>query len=145
MIDKLKNKPNNELLFRVIKIADIAYIISLYFIFGYFIGYYINLFFEKLYGKDLDKKNYYTIILEIASQFLCVGIISYIGRNIIQLFPSPFDTIGGFKHSSVKELVSGSFLTIFLLMFQFTIQDKLNHIQYKYNKINYKIKNYLIL
>ena len=121
--------PKNELLFRIIKIIDIAYIAILYFIVGYFLGYYIDEFFVFIYGTEFQKKSKYVLILEILSQVISIGIISYIGRNLVELIPFPLDGVNGFIHQRVRELKSGAFLTVFIVMFQYSMQDKLIYLK----------------
>jgi hypothetical protein len=119
----------NQALFRTVKILDISYIAVIYFILAYFVGGIINDGFEKLYGRDYSSKSINVLLLEVLSQIICIGITTYIGRNLVEYIPSPLDGIGGFIHGRVKELTSGSFLNIFLVMFQYSMQDKLFYIR----------------
>jgi len=121
--------PSNEILFRIIKIIDIAYIAILYFVFAYFPGYYLNSFFEYVYGTNYATKSNNELIGEVLVQVICISIISYIGRNVVQMVPFPLDGINGFVHSRVKELASGAFFTVFIIMFQYSMQDKLVYIK----------------
>ena len=121
--------PSNEILFRIIKIIDIAYIAILYFVFDYFPGYYLNSFFEYAYGTNYATKSNNELIGEVLVQVICISIISYIGRNVVQMVPFPLDGINGFVHSRVKELASGAFFTVFIIMFQYSMQDKLVYIK----------------
>ena len=131
--------PQNELLFRVIKIIDIAYITILFFIFAYILGGYINLFFVYIYGTDYEKKSNFVLTLEILSQVIFIGIVCYIGRNLIEHIPFPLDGINGFVHKQVKELGSGAFIIVFLVMFQYDMQDKIvfikNRVKAEKNKL----------
>ena len=118
-----------EILFRFIKIIDIAYIAILFFIVAYIFGPYLDDIFTYIYGTDFSRKTNTVLFLEILSQIICIGIISYIGRNIVEYIPFPLDGINGFVHSKVKELSSGTFFNVFFIIFQYSMQDKLMFIK----------------
>jgi hypothetical protein len=118
-----------DAIFRVIKISDIAFITVCYFIVGYNMGFYIDTFFTNLYGTEYNTKSKNVLLIEVVSQIMFIGIASYIGRNIVQLIPFPLDGVYGFEHLRVKEVASGGFLTVFLVMFQYSMQDKILYIK----------------
>jgi len=119
----------NQFLFRTVKILDIGYVAAIYFTIAYFLGGAINKGYENLYGTDFGSKTTTVLLLEVLSQIICIAIVTYIGRNFVEHIPSPLNGIGGFVHGKVKELTSGAFLNVFLVMFQYSMQDKLLYIK----------------
>jgi hypothetical protein len=114
-----------ELVVRSIKLIDIAYITFLYFFSGYFIGIYLDKLLSSVFAGDNKNKTSATIMFEVFIELSIIGIISYIGRNLIELIPFPLDGIYGFDHMRVKELKSGGMLTVFIVLFSQSLQDKL--------------------
>ena len=126
--------PTNELLFRLIKITDMSYVTVLFFIYAYIVGYYLNEFFTYIYGTEFDKKTTVILFCEVMSQVVCIGILSYIGRNVVQSIPFPLDGVNGYEHSRIKELVNGAFIPVFIIMFQYSMQDKLAFIKNRFQQ-----------
>ena len=120
---------NKQNVFILIKISNIAFVIFIYFVIGYIIGGYLDNFFKYLFGTDYKSKSKYALLLEVIIQIMCIGIISYICRNLVPFIPFPLDGINGFDHMRVKELINGAFLPVFLIMFQYSMQDKLLYIK----------------
>ena len=130
LITNIKNSINtkDEIVFRSIKMLDIGYVTVLYFIIAYVLGHYLDILFLNIYGNNYESKSKIYLILEVLFQITLVGIFAYIGRNIIQLIPSPFDGIGGFDHKQLKELSSSAFLLVFIFFFQSNLIEKINYI-----------------
>ena len=126
-------KISHDLEMRLIKIIDIGYITCLYFFAGYFGAKYLDLFFDKLLGKIDVKKKYskIKIIFHLLIQISITGIVSYIGRNLIQMIPFPLDKYHGFDHLKVKEVSSGGLLTTFLVLFQSNLQKRFLYLKEK--------------
>ncbi len=121
---------SNDIKIRLIKIIDIAFITCLYFFSGYVGARILDKFFDKFLGK-LNKKKHskQKIIFHILIQVSITGIVSYIGRNLIQMIPFPLDKLYGFNHLKVKEVTSGGLLTGFLVLFQSNLQEKIGFLK----------------
>ena len=130
LLTNIKNSmnTNDEILFRSIKMLDIGYVTILYFIIAYVLGYYLDILFLNIYGNDYENKSKIYLTLEVLLQISMVGIFAYIGRNIIQLIPSPLNGIGGFDHKQLKELSSSAFLLVFIFFFQKNLIEKIHYI-----------------
>ncbi len=125
-----------EIIIRSIKIVDIAYITVLYFFVGFFVAVYSDKFFVHIFGtEDTDKTNA-QLVYEIVIQLVCISILIYIFRNIVQLIPFPLNGVYGFNHFRVKEVSAASLLTITILLFSANFQNKLTVLR------NNILKNY---
>lgn len=113
-----------ELRFRSLKMIDIVYVSIIQFGFAYFLGQCIDDFFEWVFGNS-DDKSRTKIMIEVFVQVTIIALVLYITKNIIELIPSPFDGLYGFQHNRVKEVKSGTFLAIFIAIFQVNMQSKI--------------------
>jgi hypothetical protein len=115
----------NEPLFRFIKICDIGYITVIYCIFAVILARVFNEIFGKFNEEEEKKKGKLRQFIEISFIFWIYGIVMYTVKNIVEIFPSPFDGINGFKHNLVKELKSGSVFTFMFIWLQRNFRYKL--------------------
>jgi hypothetical protein len=118
-----------DITLRSIKIVDIGYITALYFLAAYYLGAFLDNFFIWLYGMNFKIKTNNQLLFEILMQVMFTGILSYIGRNIIQKIPFPLNGVKGFVHTKVKELTSGAILTFFLILFQYNLYVKISYVR----------------
>ena len=128
------------ILFRLVKLVDIAYVSILFFIVGYFFGVYIDYFCSYLFGKNFNEKPIIYLMLEILFQIILIGIFAYIGRNIVQRISFPLNETFGFIHKNLKELNDVGFINIFIYSFQYYMQDKLDYIKQKREKLEKNIQ-----
>ena len=122
-----------DLSIRGIKILDIGFIASMYFI----IGVIASKLFDKLFGsfdpKKEQKKQIIQITLELIGMIWLIGASTYIVRNLTELIPSPFDGIFGFKHSKVKELATASVYTLIVMGYAYHFRAKLEYFNKRIN------------
>ena len=109
--------------FFFIKSIDIMYVVAIQFL----VAILLNIPVDRLLKKadiplhENDTNNYTFLLMgeEIAKVIIAVcilGVISYFGRLVIRLIPSPFEGISGLKHIKLKEIQSPGSLTAFLFL-----------------------------
>ena len=123
-----------EVILRLIKIADIGYVTVLFFAVAIAFANLLDYLFVMWFGKENEKKSTTRILLELLCQIIFTGIFSYLGRNIIHFVSSPFNGLYGFDHFKVKEVNSGALLTMLMVIFQNSLQDKIIYLRTKQNK-----------
>ena len=131
----------HDVLMRSIKIIDIGYITSIYFIFAIL----SCLIMEKIYGPydvEKEKKKHASVIWGETILFMWIcGIIIYIIRNIVEIIPFPLDGYKGFDHHRVKELGSASVFTFFFFQYLFYYKNRLI-VLYKKTADYFGLNNY---
>ena len=121
-----------------IKIISIIYVSILYASIGLILTYGLDKFLFNSSSIKTDDKSIeeMTILWVIITTVLfvgCLGVVSYIGRNLIQMIPFPFEGVNGFEYMRVKEVASGGLLLVFLIAFSQTIAKKYKQIKFKLN------------
>jgi len=109
--------------FIFIKSIDIMYVVAIQFLVAILLNIPVDRILKKVdYPLHENDPNNYTFSLmwkEIAKVVVVVcilAVVSYFGRLVIRLIPSPFDGISGLKHLKLKEIQSSSALTAFLFL-----------------------------
>ena len=131
-MSKILSKSNTnwlkqETVIHGIKIIDIGYITTLYFLSGYLISYHVNF----IYGTfdPATDHNIVKLVAEICMQLFVIGVIVYVLRKLIPLIPFPLNGIWGFEHSRVKELTSGGVsLSFGVFQAQIILKDKIEYL-----------------
>ena len=123
-----------EVILRLIKIADIGYVTVLFFAVAIAFANLLDNLFVMWFGKENEKKSTARILFELLCQIVFTGIFSYLGRNIIHFVSSPFNGLYGFDHFKVKEVNSGALLTMLMVIFQNSLQEKIIYLRTKQNK-----------
>ena len=82
--------------------------------------------------EDDDKDKQYTPIqniLTILKLTICVAILCFIGRNIVERIPFILENVQGFKYMRLKEIKSGSILLFFSVLFSSAYHKVLKRIK----------------
>lgn len=118
-----------DLIRRSIKILDIGYATVIYF----FLAIWTVPLLDRILGKynavEESKKSTNKIIIEIVLRVWCIGVISYLARNLVPLIPFPLQGVYGFDHSRVKEVTSGVIFASYLATFDIVLQSKVGHLR----------------
>lgn len=116
----------NEALFRFIKLADIGYIVVIYFIIGIVLSK-VSYQFSALQAKEEDKeKSTLRLALELIGIIWLMIIIFYVLRNVVELIPSPFHGLYGYDHYRLKELNGVAVLSVTYIYFRDIITNKID-------------------
>jgi hypothetical protein len=127
-MDKLQGITKQDVAFRFIKAADIAYLSLLYFIFGVAISMPLDRAFGNFNPMRADKKHIMLLLFEISAHVAMLGVIVYTVRNLAELIPSPLEGVAGLQHKKLKELGNAAIFVFFLFFYQKHLQDKMNYV-----------------
>jgi hypothetical protein len=121
----------------IIKCIALMYISILFVVSGIFTTHLCDKYiFSNRLSKNDNNKSIIRLTLEISIIIGFITILSYIGRNLIQLIPFPLDNFNGFQYSRVKELQTGTLLTVSLLLYNLTLSSKVTILKEKLAKKN---------
>ena len=112
------NEFDDHIYLVLIKIFAIFYVAVLYTIFGIYITtlldeYGIN---DLLINNDDKYDSIFRLVFETSVVVGVIAVFAFIGRNLIQIIPFPFDGLYGFDYGNVKEVATGSILLVFMLV-----------------------------
>ena len=119
---------NMKLLFIPVKIIGLIFAVLLFSIFGAINAKILDFFFND--DKDDDKEYTSTqTILFILKLTICVTILCYFGRNIIERIPFFLENVQGFEFKRLKEVKGGSLLLFFSILFSSAYHKGINKIK----------------
>jgi hypothetical protein len=125
--------------FRIIKMMDIGYIYTLYFISGFITGILIDkLFFRKLDENKLRQTPLSVIIIETISLLWLNGCCCYIARNIVEMIPSPINDVWGLIHDRrIVEIRQPSVFLFTAFFFENCVRIRMKYLYtyFTHNKI----------
>jgi len=109
--------------FTITKICDLIYISILLFFSALIISVTLNKICILFFPKTNEKKINVYFVSEIIFRITYIIVMCYVFRNLVELFPSPFDGYHGFQHAKVKEISSGTLLTTLAFFFQNNLRN----------------------
>jgi hypothetical protein len=129
---------NSDYHITIIKIISILFISILYSIIGILIAYTTDNYVFDSYKIsvnpiEMDKLSLFMIIAQTTIIIGSLSVLSYIGRNIVELIPFPLNGYDNFDYFRVKEVASGALLTVIIFTFSATLLKKYTQIKYKLN------------
>jgi len=111
-------------LFTFIKIIDLIFIMTIYFIVAFIVSLVIQKFLPLILTTDkITKQQWFSVAFELILSISIIVIVGYFCRNLVLYIPFPLDGIEGFDHMRVKEL-DGSLLISLLFIFNSQIIAK---------------------
>ena len=113
-------------LFTVVKIIGIIFAVLLFSILGIINAKILDFLFIQDNKDDYTTQQHisYIVILTI-----CLSILCFFGRNIVERIPFFLEKVGGFEFARLKEVKSGSLLILFTILFSSAYQDGIKKIK----------------
>jgi len=117
----------------IIKIIAIAFVTVVYSFGGIILSaiankYMINMFYDRT-NEELEKKSTFQHLGETTVILALLGIIAYIGKNILQEIPFPLEGIDNFEYMNLKEVSSGALILWILLNYSPILANKIKIIR----------------
>jgi len=117
-----------DLILRSIKIIDICFLTTIFFLLGTFIARLIDKVVGDFDKEKEDKKHIIRVFAESIIFVSILGIIVYVSRNLVEKIPFPLNGLYGYNHLKVKELNGGVILPFSILYFQNYLRNKLTYL-----------------
>jgi hypothetical protein len=119
------NTVKTELAIRSVKLMDLGYVGTIHFLAGFTLSRIIDNVMGVFDKEAEKKKSTLRVTLEVIFILWINAMILYVAKNLLELLPSPFDGLGGFNHSRLKEIKSAPLLAFALVYYQSDLQEKL--------------------
>lgn len=133
----IKNEFDDHIYLVLIKIFAIFYVAVLYTIFGIYITTLLDEygFNDLLINNDDKHDSIFRLVFETSVVVGVIAVFAFIGRNLIQIIPFPFDGLLGFDYTNVKEVAAGSILLVFMFTFSASLFNKIELLRTKLNLV----------
>jgi hypothetical protein len=114
--------------FMSVKIVGIIFAVLFFSLFGLINAKILDyLFLDSI--KNSDEDSIIQNIINILKLTICVSILGYFGRNIIERIPFILENVEGFKFARLKEVKGGSLLLFFSIIFSSAYHTTITNIK----------------
>jgi hypothetical protein len=111
-----------------VKIVGIIFAVLFFSLFGLINAKILDyLFLDSI--KNSDEDSIIQNIINILKLTICVSILGYFGRNIIERIPFILENVEGFKFARLKEVKGGSLLLFFSIIFSSAYHTTITNIK----------------
>lgn len=127
-----RTKDPVDLPFRIVKMIDIGYLTTIYFLLGFGLSLLIDYILD---GSAIESKSVFRIAIEVIGLLWLNGCVIYIVRNVVEVIPSPFHGWFGLIHGRrISELRSASVFVFALFYYQKSLRKRMNYLYYVITK-----------
>ncbi len=113
---------------RGIKILDIGYVTSIYFVFGYLSAFAYDKILGEFDEEAAKTKSTLRLSTELMFHVWTIAVLTYVIRNVAELIPFPLHGVYGFNHYRVKELTIAPMYSLVIIVFQDHLRAKMRHL-----------------
>jgi hypothetical protein len=114
--------------FLTAKLVDIGFVTVYYFAAAFVLSSLLNWWMGPFDEETQKQKSIVLLLGEVILQFFVLGVLTFIMRNIVERVPFPFEGLGGFRHSRLKEVDDAGVFIIVFLFYQEHLALTLKHL-----------------
>ena len=118
-----------DLTLRGIKIIDIGYVATIYFLAAFFLSIWVDNKLGEFQPEEQAKKPTSRLIFECILHIYLIGVLVYVMRNLVEKIPFPLDGVQGFIHLKVKEVTNASVFVFIFVLYQKNLRARLDYIR----------------
>ena len=118
-----------DLTLRSIKIIDIGYVTTIYFLLAFFLSIWVDNKLGEFKPEEQEQKPTSRLVLECILHIYLIGVLVYIMRNLVEKIPFPLDGVQGFIHLKVKEVTNASVFVFIFVLYQKNLRARLDYIR----------------
>lgn len=114
----------DDLAIRSIKLLDIGYCATMYFMLALVAVYMFNVFSGQYDPEQENDKSTMRLIWEVITRIWIIGVLAYAARNLIAVIPWPLEGVLGYEHLRIPEVANTNIFVAFIAVFDSQLQAK---------------------